>query len=442
LRRDWAVATDESGVGRIVACVGDVDHDGRDEIAHTLSSAGAQLVVVKSGRDRSLLHSWSGLGATSVAGAGDVDADGTPDVIVGSAFLSGNGPFSGAARVLSGATGAVLHHFVGDAGEFLGFAVTGLGDCNGDGHSDVAVSAPRTFRYPNGWEGGWCSGSPVVPGQVRVFSGADGTLLFAIDGQAPVAGFGCDGAFHCGEVFGFAVTDAGDWNRDGTPDLAVGAPAAGSDWSGAARVFSGVDGALLREFLGTTSQAEFGISVDGGPAFDFDADGWVDLVVGEQQIPYGPHASFGAAHVFSGQDGTRLFAGGAPPSPVGYGRPVGPAYAVAALTDFDLDGHSDIAVGSPSTASLLGSGAGTVWIISGADRSLLRIVAGVSSWDYLGYSLAAVGDTDGDGSSEVLMSAPGGDTPSSSSRIRLVRGGSPRSVSSGVGGSVAVDVPR
>ncbi len=88
----------------------------------------------------------------SVAGAGDVNGDGYSDVIVG-AFLYGNGEISeGAAFIYQGSpaginTSAAAMVESNQADAFMGYSVSGAGDVNGDGYSDVIVGA---YLYDNG----------------------------------------------------------------------------------------------------------------------------------------------------------------------------------------------------------------------------------------------------------------------------------------------------
>ena len=78
----------------------------------------------------------------SVSDAGDVNNDGYADIIIGAIGDNNNGYYSGAARVLSGVDGSVLHTFYGDnAGDYFGHPVSGAGDVNGDGYADIVIAA-------------------------------------------------------------------------------------------------------------------------------------------------------------------------------------------------------------------------------------------------------------------------------------------------------------
>src|SRR5688572_29199624 len=95
-----------------------------------------------------LLHHLDGPAAgarfgTAVAGAGDVDADGYADVIVGATDSNGASTQVGLAQVFSGHDGRLLFTFRGSTrgGDAFGNAVGGAGDVDGDGHDDVVVGA-------------------------------------------------------------------------------------------------------------------------------------------------------------------------------------------------------------------------------------------------------------------------------------------------------------
>ena len=134
----------------------------------------------------------------SVSGAGDVNGDGFADLIVGAPGADRNGTNSGSARVFSGVDGSVLYTFDGDsAREQFGDPVSGAGDVNGDGFADLIVGA--LFSDSNG----------TSSGSAQVFSGADGSVLYNLNGDS------------AGDFLGISVSGAGDVNGDGVADFVV-----------------------------------------------------------------------------------------------------------------------------------------------------------------------------------------------------------------------------
>ena len=120
----------------------------------------------------------------------------------------------GRARVFSGADGSILYSFTGDSAfDRFGWSVSGAGDVNGDGFDDLIVGA--FFDDNNGFNSG----------SARVFSGADGSVLYTFDGDS------------IGNLFGVSVSGAGDVNGDGVADFIVGAENRGANNGGYARLF-------------------------------------------------------------------------------------------------------------------------------------------------------------------------------------------------------------
>ncbi len=314
------------GFGVSVSGAGDVNGDGYADIIvgaygddnNGVTSGSAR---VHSGFDGSVLHMFNGDDADdhfgfSVSGAGDVNADGYADLIVGAFIDEANGFDTGSARVFSGFDGTVLYDLTGDTvGDRFGISVSDAGDVNRDGYDDFIVGAYRDDD--NGFNAG----------SARVYSGLDGSVLHSFFGTSP------------SDELGFPVAGAGDVNGDGYPDLILGARLDDDNGidSGSARVHSGLDGSLLYTFIGDGAGDHFGDKVSG--AGDMNGDGFADLVVGAL-FDDNNGANSGMARVYSGADGSVLYQldGDDPGDWFGYD--------VRGAGDLNGDGFADLVVGA------------------------------------------------------------------------------------------------
>lgn len=211
----------------------------------------------------------------SVAAVDDLNGDGRKDVIVGVPYEDTNNLDAGAAAVLSmSASGFNLLDMVygTESGEHFGWDVAGGGDVDGDAKPDFVVGGPDKSQLVS------------KGGRVSLYSGANRTLIKALDCELP------------GAKMGSAVHFGGDHNADGFDDFAAGLPYVdlnGGD-RGAVRLFSGRDRLLMGQAAGEAANNRFGTDVLIAP--DLDALPGADLVVGAP----GWSSGKGKVHVYSG----------------------------------------------------------------------------------------------------------------------------------------------
>ena len=338
-----------------------------------------------------------------VAGVGDVSGDGVPDYLAGMPYYDPAGlATAGAARLYSGANGSLLFQKNGSASsEGLGYWVSGAGDVNGDGRADFIVASQS---------------------QAFVFSGATGTLLHQKTGGGPVAGVndvngdarsdfavsdlnqtyvysGATGALLYAKVGGSSVAGLGDVNADGRADFIVGDQYAdpGITNAGSAFVYSGANGALLYQKNGAAASDLFGGSVSG--LGDINGDGRPDFIVGARLADVSGQVNAGAAYVYSGATGALLY------------QKTGPAgqqwgQCVGGSGDADGDGRADFMVSSIWTSPGGRTSAGSVFLYSGANGGLLAQFDGQVEYENFGYTLAGLGDINGNGRSDLIVGGP------------------------------------
>lgn len=256
-------------------------------------------------------------------------------------------------------------------------AAVAVGDVNNDGTADVAVGAP---------------GESGSSGRVRVYSGADGAILYT---------FSSPNSESFGE-FGVSLAVA-DVNNDNKADVAVGAQGetvSGSFGAGRAYVFSGADGSLLHTIStpNPQSNSHFGDAVGLG---DTNADNKADLVVGAPLENVGFNNDQGRAYVFSGADGSLLHTLNTPD--VQSGANFGDAVAAA---DTNSDNNADVAVSAPGWDDGLTEDEGRAYVLNGSNGTLLLTLNNPAneSGPAFGGTLQ-MGEVNGDGRADIAVSA-------------------------------------
>ncbi len=275
-----------------LALVPDCTGDGLPELAVGYSGVGDYLTVrvyqAKNGVLWKTLNSPIPSGdpsafGTAVAGIPDVTGDGKGDIAVGAPDAAPSGALgAGRVYVYNGATGALYDTISSiDAqvdGRF-GSSVAGIPDITGDGRGDIVIGADN--ETPDE--------VAVNCGQVHVHSGQTGNFvrtLFSVDPES----FGHFGRF---------IATCADINGDGKPDIVVGAPDedVSATERGRAYQFSGADSTLIDEFNAIGSTAErFGDSLDASQ--DINKDGKPDLIVGAPSTDVGGFAAAGVAFLY------------------------------------------------------------------------------------------------------------------------------------------------
>lgn len=247
----------------------------------------------------------------ALSAAGDVNADGRGDLIIGARGADNNGRVtSGSAYIFYGSA-ATQYVDLASAGEFhaerglridgaatgdyTGNIVSGVGDTNADGYADVAVGAYGTDNNGRSFSGsvyiiygavgGSTSGTPVIAttdlASLTSSQGMriDGAEASSYLGSSPVA------------------TEAGDINGDGFADVVIGSENEDSVYVVYGHFSGNVDLSALGEG-GYRLYGDVGESVGKSVAVsDLNDDGLRDVIVGAPEASPGNIASAGLAYM-------------------------------------------------------------------------------------------------------------------------------------------------
>ncbi|RME37356.1 MAG: hypothetical protein D6788_09670 [Planctomycetota bacterium] len=389
-------------MGQSIAAIGDVTGDGVPDFAvgapfdDTSAGTNSGSVIVFSGADRSFVckgidpdaASGDELGY-SVAGIGDVTGDGVPDIVAGAYLDNTSWGDAGSVVVFSGADCSFVRKCTDtDPGgrDYLGCSVAALGDITGDGVPEIVAGA---------WGDDTSRGNDR--GSALVFSGADCTLVLKLEDRF--------GAYD--DELGYAVAGLEDVTGDGVPDIAVGArldDTQQGNHSGSVIIFSGADGSIVRKLIDPDGPGgdQLGTSVAG--VGDVDGDGVEDVAAGAPYVDLAGGYDAGAVVIFSGADGSVIRKCSDPD----FGAADHLGTAISGAPDLNGDGVPEILAGVPYDDIPGAGNAGSVVVFSGANCSVVDKLTDPDAayGDELGTSVAAVGDLDGDGVTEIAAGAP------------------------------------
>lgn len=275
-------------------------------------------------------------------------------------------------------------HIGDNAGNRIGSSISALGDINGDGFADFIFTGDTTQNH-----------SYIVYGSS---SGVpDGTVL-SLGGTANLAVVTNSWSGDASEA---VVAGIGDFNGDGVEDYLVGQSNNGA--SGNAFIINGANSSQFIEFSGFSGGIGLGTSV--GALGDINNDGYADVIVG---TPAGGGSGEGESYIVFGSAvpgwGTPLTGGGIDQTLTGPGgSPILFGTSVSGIGDFNGDGKTDIVIGAPAGAS----GSGQIYIYSGANigGGPLMSVTGGGAGHQLGQDVMSIGDFNGDGLSDIIVSS-------------------------------------
>ncbi|NIJ53990.1 FG-GAP-like repeat-containing protein [Dyadobacter arcticus] len=330
----------------------------------------------------------------SVSGAGDVNGDGYSDVIVGAPLYDNGQTNEGGVFVYNGSAAGLSPQIVlklesNQVGGQMGHALASAGDVNGDGYADVVIGA---YQYDKGQTNEGVGA--IYQGSAQ---GLGGNASSVLDGDQTEG------------RMSFSIASAGDVNGDGYSDIIVGAPMfdKGENDEGAAFVWHGMASGVMSLAAHTLEvnqqNASFGFST--ASAGDVNGDGFGDVVIGAFNFDNGQINS-GAAFIYYGSPNGLNFI---QPTKLGSNVPFAHfGSSVSGAGDINGDGYGDVIVGAPYYGNNE-EDEGAVYVFYGSalgiNSEVAKIIESNQKGAQLGFSIAGAGDVNGDSFSDIIAGA-------------------------------------
>ncbi len=433
--------------GSLVSIIGDTNGDGFDDVVVGTQSAGKIYVVFGKSSGFDPIFELSSLDGTngyiinrtntgdnsrySVSGAGDINADGYNDIIIGAPLadvdemedagqtyiIFGRPDVFGSVLELSDLNGSNGFAVNGkNAGDQSGFSVSTANDINSDGYDDIIIGAPF---FSNGW--GECY---LIFGRASGFSPKiDLSSLNATEGFTMKQGI---------YNLGLSVNSAGDINNDGYNDIIIGekGPFSGEN-PGMGYVIFGRSASFGEVFDLDGLDGSNGFIVKGYQTFggdftvssagDINSDGYADIVIGQTGLSWGYNkfennreggifvlfgkSTYSSEFLLSdldGNDGIRI---------LGIDRNHQTGNSVDGVGDVNNDGFDDLIVGTQNAGKSFlvfgkDSGHQTTSYFSDLDDSKGIVFDGSDEHSFNGASVSGGGDVNGDGRPDFVIGAP------------------------------------
>lgn len=367
----------------------------------------------------------------SVSSAGDINADGYDDILIGDGGMEPNSPghvfliYGNLSSNLVTINLCALEPSIGISVSISSagitcdyyndpYTVSSAGDVNGDGILDILVGDSTCNTVNSAYSG---------PGVSYLIYG--NASLAKIESSQIIT---YDGGVTPGGYLGWSVSSAGDINKDGYDDFIMSAPdSTRADDDGASKigiVFLIYGGKNLEDLDLTYLVSTQGISITGAQSGDqtgysvsgvgdVNNDGYDDVIIGAP----GYSSSGGIVYLIYGSSSLRninlAFLGTAGITIIGETASQA-GYSVSNAGDLNKDNYTDIIIGAPGYSS----SKGRAYIIYG-NNNLTNItlnnltvaqgilITGANEGDMAGFSVSGAGDINNDGYDDVIIGASG-----------------------------------